>query len=75
MIVYCKVNSSPKPRSRRKLQPFVSKIPNVPAFQTSRLDNLPSMCNTMFQQVKEQREMMEHVIKDVKTGGRTWLVY
>lgn len=75
MIVYCKVNSVPKSRRAKKAPPFVSKIPKVPAFQTSRLDNFPSMCNTMFHEVKEQREMLESVISNIKTPGRTWLVY
>lgn len=75
MIVYCKVNSAPKTRRGKRVPPFVSKIPKVPAFQTSRLDNFPSMCNTMFHEVKEQREMLESVIRNIKTPGRMWLVY
>lgn len=75
MIVYCKVNSVPKSRRAKKAPPFVSKIPKIDAFRTPTLDNFPSMCNTMFHEVKEQREMMDNVIKDVNTPGRTWLVY
>lgn len=74
MIVYCRDRSMKLPRKSKK-EVFVSKLARIPPFQSARLDNIPSMCNTMYSESEERKAVINNVISDIKTPGRTWLAY
>lgn len=75
MIVYCSDRSMRLPRRARKQAAHVSRLAKQQPFQSPRLDNIPSMCNNMFDAAKQRQEMMDSVISNIKTPGRVWLVY
>lgn len=75
MIVYCSDRSMRLPRRARKQAAHVSRLAKQPPFQSPRLDNIPSMCNNMFDAAKEKKELLDSVISNIKTPGRVWLVY